>query len=63
MNVAKGKSEINKRKQNETRVNYNYKQSQIETKTLNPNLNPVHNFARYSKSMNLNVCEKPYGFI
>jgi hypothetical protein len=63
VNVAKVKSEINEKKQNETRDNYNYKQSHIETKTLNPNLNPIHNFTKYLKSMNLSVCEIPYGFI
>jgi hypothetical protein len=63
VNVVKAKSERNERKRNETKDNYNYKQSHIETKTLNPNLNPIKNFAKYSKGMNLSVFEIPYGFI
>jgi hypothetical protein len=63
VNVAKTKSQRNERKRNETKDNYNYKQSHIETKTLNPNLYPNNNFAGCSKGMNLNVCEIPYGFI
>ncbi len=45
----------------EQKEDNNCKQAQSEIKTLNHN--PIHNFTKYSKGMNIGVYEIPHDFI
>lgn len=63
MNIVKEESEGDERKWNQTKENYNCKQAQSETKTLNHNPNSIQDFTKYSKGMNIGVYEIPHDFI